>query len=75
MTAPKASPEERRIKEVKGSYLAWCGCKNVIESLDGTHNILDGEVVYSTAISNGPGSSEDNSICPLSAKTFRSWSN
>lgn len=47
----------------------------VVESHHGTQNTLEGDVVRSGAISNGTGSSEEDSVCLRSTETFRLWSN
>lgn len=43
------------------------------ESRDGAHNALQCEVC-SGAISDGPGASEEDSLCLPSRETFKSWS-
>ena len=50
---------QQELDQRSGRAASW---NKIAESRDGIHNTLEGEVVYSGAISHGPGTSEGDSV-------------
>lgn len=69
----------RQVKIQMEKVLMLCDeekrASKVVKSRGGTRSALESEFMCSSAIKNGPGTSEEESVCFQSTAAFRPWSN